>query len=196
MSKTCRNSFFLVHADILPESILKAVRAREMLLAGEAATVNEAVERVNLSRSAYYKYKDRVFPFQAGITGKDITINLTLEHRTGVLSRVLATIATLRGNILTINQEMPSKGLAMVGIKLDITDITTDMETLISDIKKIDGVKTVSLAGGNPPLERGEGEADEKHQDRVSGLRNGGVRRVQNTERQQHGHCQKGGRRD
>lgn len=148
MAKTGRDRFYLVQADILPESILKAVRAKEMLLKGEAATVNEAVERVKLSRSAYYKYRDRVFPLQAGITGRDITINLTLEHRTGVLSRVLATIAALGGNILTINQEMPSQGLAKVGINLDITGISGDMEMLIGDIKKIDGVRTVSLQEG------------------------------------------------
>ncbi|MCL6609935.1 MAG: ACT domain-containing protein [Peptococcaceae bacterium] len=148
MPKTGKDRFFLVQADILPESILKAVRAKEMLLKGEASTVNEAVARVNLSRSAYYKYRDRVFPLQAGIIGRDITINLTLEHRTGVLSGVLATIAAAGGNIITINQEMPSHGQARVGINLELAEITGDVEKLISDIKKIDGVKTVSLEKG------------------------------------------------
>lgn len=143
MSKSGR--FYLVQADILPESILKAVRAKEMLIRGEASTVNEAVEKVNLSRSAYYKYRDRVFPIQDGSSVREITINLTLEHRTGVLSRVLATIAALGGNILTINQEMPAQGLAKVGINLDITEITGDMESFLDHIRKIDGVKSVAL---------------------------------------------------
>lgn len=147
MSKSGR--FYLVQADILPESILKAVRAKEMLIRGEASTVNEAVEKVNLSRSAYYKYRDRVFPIQDGSSVREITINLTLEHRTGVLSRVLATIAALGGNILTINQEMPAQGLAKVGINLDITEITGDMESFLDHIRKIDGVKSVALHEGN-----------------------------------------------
>lgn len=147
MSKN--GKFYLVQADILPESILKTVRAKEMLLRGEAGTVNEAVEKVHLSRSAYYKYRDRVFSIHDGSSVKEIPINLTLEHRTGVLSRVLATIAGLGGNILTINQEMPARGLARVGISLDITEITGDMETVLNSIKKIDGVKSVVLEGNH-----------------------------------------------
>lgn len=193
MTSAGKNRFFLVHSEILPESILKAVKAKEMLISGEAATVNEAVERANLSRSAFYKYRDRVFPLQAGIAGREVTVNLILAHRTGVLSRVLATIASLGGNILTINQEMPSKGMAGVGIKLDLTGATTDMETLIGDIKKIEGVKSVTLAGGNPPAGRGKEEADEKHQNRVPGLRHGRVGRLQNSQREQPKHFQKGG---
>lgn len=143
MSKS--GKFYLVQADILPESILKTVRAKEMLLRGEAVTVNEAVKKVRLSRSAYYKYRDRVFPIHDGTSVKEITINLTLEHRTGVLSMVLSTIAALGGNILTINQEMPAQGLARVGISLDITEIAGDMETVLNSIKKIGGVKSAAL---------------------------------------------------
>lgn len=141
--------FYLVQEDILPASILKAVRAKEMLLKGEAATVNEAVEKVELSRSAFYKYKDRVFPLQEGISGKDVTICLSLNHRTGVLSQVLSAIAGRRGNIITINQSMPDRGLARVRIYLDITDISGDMEAMLGEIRKIDGVQSVSLQEGN-----------------------------------------------
>ncbi|MFZ5632672.1 MAG: ACT domain-containing protein [Bacillota bacterium] len=146
-----KGRFYLVQEDILPGSILKAVRAKEMLLKGEAATVNEAVEKVNLSRSAYYKYRDRVFPLQAGIAGKDVTIYLSLNHRTGVLSRVLAAIAARQGNIITINQSMPDRGLARVRIYLDITSLSGNMEALLGEIKKIDGVQSVSLQQGNHP---------------------------------------------
>jgi len=145
MSERGKDRFFLVQADILPESILKAARAKEMLIRGEAVTVSEAVERVKLSRSAFYKYRDRIFPLQAGFSGKEISIVLTLEHRTGVLSRVLATIAALRGNILTINQEMPAQGRAVVGIKLDLSDISAGAEAVLGEINKIEGVKAVTL---------------------------------------------------
>ncbi|MCL6477551.1 MAG: ACT domain-containing protein [Peptococcaceae bacterium] len=146
-----KDRFYLVQEDILPESILKTVRAKEMLANGEAATVNEAVEKANLSRSAFYKYRDRVFPLQDGIAGKDVTIYLSLNHRTGVLSRVLAAIAARHGNIITINQSMPDRGLARVRIYLDIANLTGDMETLLREIKKVDGVQSVSLQQGNHP---------------------------------------------
>lgn len=137
--------FFLVQEEILPESILKALRAKEMLMKGEASTVNEAVEKVSLSRSAYYKYKDKVFPLHAGFKGKEITINMSLEHRTGVLSKVLTAIASLQGNIITINQELPAQGLARVRINIDINNLSVDLEDAIKKLSKIEGVKSVSL---------------------------------------------------
>lgn len=57
--------FYLIRYDILPESIVKTIEAKKMLESGEVDTVNEAVERVGLSRSAFYKYKDGIFPFNA-----------------------------------------------------------------------------------------------------------------------------------
>jgi chorismate mutase len=136
---------YLIREEILPESILKAARAKEMLLKGEASTVNEAVERVNLSRSAYYKYRNKVFPLYNGNKEKEITIYFTLEHRTGVLSRALAAIAMLQGNILTINQDLPAQGLARVCINLEITNLSVDLEALLNELRKVDGVKSVSL---------------------------------------------------
>lgn len=143
MSKVKR--FLLVQEDILPESIVKAVRAKEMLLRGEVSTVAEAVEKVNLSRSAYYKYRDSVFPLQAELKEREISLNLTLEHRSGVLSKVLAFIASLHGNILTIKQELPVEGLAKVCINMDVSGIRGDLHTVLNDVKCIDGVKKVSL---------------------------------------------------
>ncbi len=141
--------FFLVQADILPDSIQKTLKAKEMLLKGEASTINEAVERVNLSRSAFYKYRNSVFALQDEAVVRNVTINLTLEHRPGVLSRVLSNIAALGGNILTINQEMPARGQARVDIHLDISETTGEMETVIGSLEKIDGVKSVSLQEGS-----------------------------------------------
>lgn len=145
MQKTLKDKFFLIQADILPDSILKAVIAKDLLLKGEVATVNEAVAKVHLSRSAFYKYKDKVFPLQSAFTGNNITVNLNLEHRTGILSQVLTTIADFGGNIITINQEMPSHGKANVGIFLDISNISEDMDQLIKNLKEIPGVITVSI---------------------------------------------------
>ncbi len=145
MPKILKDRYFLVQADILPDSILKTVIAKEMLMKGDAATVNEAVAKVSLSRSAYYKYKDRVFPLQSGFTGKEIIVNLTLEHRTGILSQVLVSIAKLGGNVITINQDIPTQKKAQVGIKLDISNITDDMDKLIKNLKDISGVKSVSV---------------------------------------------------
>ncbi|HUS89997.1 MAG TPA: ACT domain-containing protein, partial [Desulfosporosinus sp.] len=52
------NDFLIVSKNILPEAILKTAKAKELLVKGDVYTINDAVERVGLSRSAYYKYKD------------------------------------------------------------------------------------------------------------------------------------------
>ena len=55
--RKAQSGFFLVQEQILPEAIKKTIRVKEMLKRGDARTINEAVDSMGLSRSAYYKYK-------------------------------------------------------------------------------------------------------------------------------------------
>ena len=97
-----KSTFYLVREEILPEAIKKTIKVKEILKRGEIKTINEAVERMGLSRSAYYKYKDYVFPFYEASKEKIITLSLLLEHKAGVLSRVLNTVASDSGSIMTM----------------------------------------------------------------------------------------------
>lgn len=63
MNNERKSEFYLVREEILPEAIKKTILVKEILKRGKMKTVNEAVSKVGLSRSAYYKYKDYVFPF-------------------------------------------------------------------------------------------------------------------------------------
>lgn len=139
--------FFIVQKDILPEAIRKTALAKELLAKGEVTTVNEAVEKVNLSRSAFYKYKDGVFPFYEASKGKIVTLTLLLEHRSGVLSTVLNTIAANAGNILTINQGLPLQGMANASISIETDKMPESLEKVVSQIHEIPGVKTVEIVG-------------------------------------------------
>ena len=49
------------------------VEARRMLDTGEAETVNQAVQLTGISRSAFYKYRDAVRPFQDMLHGRIVT---------------------------------------------------------------------------------------------------------------------------
>ena len=91
-----KSTFYLVREEILPEAIKKTIKVKEILKRGEIKTINEAVERMGLSRSAYYKYKDYVFPFYEASKEKIITLSLLLEHKAGVLSRVLTRVSLCR----------------------------------------------------------------------------------------------------
>ncbi len=141
--------YFLVQEDILPEAILKTVMAKELLLRGEANTVNEAVEKVDLSRSAFYKYKDKVFPFHQWSKGKIVTLALLMEHRPGVLSTVLNIIASVKGSILTINQNLPLQGLANATLSIETAEMNQDLEELLRIISEVTGVRDVRLVGQN-----------------------------------------------
>lgn len=141
--------FFLVQEDILPEVILKTVLAKELLLRGEAATVNEAVERVDLSRSAFYKYRDGVFPFHQWSPGVTVTLSLVLEHRSGVLSNVLSTLAVAKTNILTINQNIPVHGLANVTVTFETAGMEGGVEDITGRIRVLEGVREISPVGQN-----------------------------------------------
>ncbi len=147
MEKNQKTAFYLVRDEILPEAIKKTIMVKDILKRGELKTVNEAVAKVGLSRSAYYKYKDYVFPFYDASKEKIITLSLLLEHKAGVLSKVLNTIATESGSIMTINQGIPLQGVANTTISIETKFLTIDLEALLDKIRLIDGVKRLELLG-------------------------------------------------
>ncbi|ABZ84493.1 ACT domain-containing protein [Heliobacterium undosum] len=139
--------FYLVDGDILPEAILKTALVNEMLAKGEVTKVSEAVEKVGLSRSAYYKYKDGVLPFREPGRSNIVSVSLLLEHHPGILSRVLNTVAAMEGNILTINQSVPEKGLAPVAFVLDRSRMSVDLPRLLAELRQLTGVRSAQLVG-------------------------------------------------
>ena len=55
--------YYLVAADALPEIFIRVAEAKCMMQTGEADTVGAATKMAGISRSAFYKYKDAVQPF-------------------------------------------------------------------------------------------------------------------------------------
>lgn len=139
--------YYLIREDILPEGILKTVQAKELLARGEVKTIHDAVEQVGLSRSAYYKYKDGIHPLSKLERERIITISMDLEHRSGILSKVLAMIANLEGNVLTIHQTIPLQGMANVVISVETSMMGEDTRSLIEQLQAQDGVKRALIIG-------------------------------------------------
>jgi chorismate mutase len=139
--------YYVVREDILPEAIMKTIQVKEMLNRGEAATVHEAVERAGLSRSAFYKYKDGVYALNELERERIATIAMDLEHRSGVLSNVLSTVAGLEGNVLTMNQTIPLQGLANVVISVDISQLSGELSSLVEMLRSLPGVRKASVIG-------------------------------------------------
>ena len=143
-----QTKFYIVAASALPDIFIKVAEAKRMMLSGEAATVGDATKRVGISRSAFYKYKDAVQPFNDMKTGHIITFYTMLKDNPGVLSNVLAIFAGSGANILTINQSIPTNGCAAVTISAETSDMEITLEELISRAQVLDGVVKFEILAG------------------------------------------------
>mgnify|MGYP000809184511 CR=1 FL=1 len=132
--------YYLVEASVLPEIFAKVIEAKELLETGQVRTVADAVACVDISRSAFYKYKDFVSPFQDMSRGHLVTFNLELLDRQGVLSSVLAIFAENGANILTINQTIPTNGCAGVTISAETSEMVEDLEAMMARVSGAEGV--------------------------------------------------------
>ena len=143
-----KKKFFIVSADALPEVFVKVAEAKRMLQVGEAATVGQAAAMVGISRSAFYKYKDAVQPFQNMRAGHIITFYALLKDIPGVLSNYLSIFANSGANILTINQTIPTNGCAGVTISAETSDMVEGLEELMARASSAEGVLKFEIMAG------------------------------------------------
>lgn len=139
------NKHLIIDTKILPEVFIKVVKLKELLRTGKVKDISEGVKQVGISRSTYYKYKDCVFTLSEGITGHKVTIGLVLAHEAGTLSKILDRIALKRGNILTINQDIPINNAASVSITFDASKLEIEINDLIEELKLVKGVIRIDL---------------------------------------------------
>lgn len=147
MSKKTSDEFYLVRADILPEAMQKTLEAKALLDSGKVKKINEAVQAVDLSRSAFYKYKDGIFPFHTMVKEKIITLSIHLEDRSGTLSRLLSVVAEAGSNVLTINQTIPLQGRATITLSIETNSMNIGIDQLVKQIQYLDAVEKVELIG-------------------------------------------------
>ena len=140
--------YYIVEASALPEVFLKVAEAKRLLSTGEASTVNEATRIMGISRSAFYKYRDSVLPFQNMMTGRIITFQFLLHDRKGLLSSLLMIFAEHKANIQTINSIVPTNGSAIVTITAETMDLEIPLEQLLQEVSQLPGIiKAEVLAG-------------------------------------------------
>ena len=140
--------YYIVEASALPEVFLKVAEANRLLTTGQATTVNEATKMMDISRSAFYKYRDAVIPFQNMMTGRIITFQLLLHDEQGLLSRVLEVFAQTHANIITINSIVPTNGCAVVTISAETMDLTVQVEELLRLLRQATGVIKAEILAG------------------------------------------------
>ena len=140
--------YYIVEAGALPEVFRKVAEAKRLLETGEADTVNLAARRVGISRSAFYKYKDAVRPFNDMLHGRIVTFQILLKDEPGGLSSVLAVFAQTGGNILTINQGIPVNGCAAVTGGAETSGLQTSLEELLERVRALPPVLRCEIMAG------------------------------------------------
>ena len=140
--------YYLVAADALPEIFIRVAEAKRMMQTGEAETVGAATKLAGISRSAFYKYKDAVQPFNDMKSEHIITFYTLLKDVSGTLSRVLNVFASSGANILTINQSIPTNGCAAVTISAETSGMEQTLESLIAAASSVEGVIRFEIMAG------------------------------------------------
>lgn len=139
-----KQQFVLVDTQVLPDVVLRTLRAKRLLQTGAAATVSEAVKAAGLSRTAFYKYRDAVLPYDEDTAGRTMTVHLMLRHTPGVISRVLDSFARAGANILTVNQNIPSGGVASASVSARIDQLVMPVSEFLSLLEQLEGVQRVN----------------------------------------------------
>ncbi len=140
--------YFIVESTVLPEIYLKVAECKRLLETGEERTVNGAARRTGISRSAFYKYKDAIRPFQDMMRGHIVTIQVLLRNETGALSSVLNLLADHGVNVLTINQSIPGGGAAAVTLGLETGGVSDELEELLTVLREKKEVLRCEILAG------------------------------------------------
>jgi chorismate mutase len=138
-------NYYVVKKKAVPEVLLNVVEAKKLLETSKALTIQEATDRVGISRSSFYKYKDDIFEFHDNSQGTTITLTLQIDDEPGLLSDVLKIIAKADANILTIHQSIPINGTASLSLSIQILENTRDISEMINSLEESNGVHSVKL---------------------------------------------------
>ena len=140
--------YYIVEASALPEVFLKVAEAKRLLSTGEASTVNEATRMTDISRSAFYKYRDSILPFQNMMSGRVVTFQFMIHDTPGLLANMLDIFPECNCNIHTINSIVPSNGTAVLTISAETMELNVPLEELLHKLRAFPGViKAEVLAG-------------------------------------------------
>ena len=140
--------YLLVAESIAPEIFKKVLEAKKYIATGKAANSSEAVRLANISRSAFYKYKDCITPFRDMKRDAIMTFHIKLHDKPGKLASVLSIFTESGANILTINQSIPANGVALVTISIAPENLIISSDELMARLSTVPGVVNIELMAG------------------------------------------------
>ena len=139
--------YYVLKKKAVPEVLLKVVEVKRLLASERNITIQEAADRIGISRSSFYKYKDDIFPFHENEKGQTITLAIQVDDMPGLLAEILKEVAKYRANILTIHQSIPLNGVATITLSVEILSTTGNISEMVNEIETNDGVHYLKIVG-------------------------------------------------
>ena len=138
--------FYLIREDVLPESVIKTLKIKDALKNNSELSIYEAVKQYGLSRSAFYKYRETIFPVDEKLLDhREFTLILYVNDIVGMLAQVLNTISQLQLSVLTIHQSVPMNDKATITLSLNASSSDLMIDDVVIALREIEHVSKVEL---------------------------------------------------
>lgn len=146
MDNKDNRKFYLIREDVLPESVIKTLKVKDALKNNSNLSIYDVVKQFNLSRSAFYKYRETIFPVDEKILDqREFTLILYVNDIVGMLAQVLNAISQLQLSVLTIHQSVPIEDKATITLSLNARNSNLSIDEVIESLREINHVTKVDL---------------------------------------------------
>lgn len=142
MSESTKERYIMIREDALPDVYRKVLDVKEKLANQAQLSVNQACKESELSRSAFYKYRDMVYPYNENKRKKAVAYIMHAEIGAAMLSRLGEILHKHRAEILQFAQDKEKQVQARIFILLLCHD-STDPNQIREEFQRIRGVSKV-----------------------------------------------------
>ena len=139
--------YYIIREDVLPEAVKKTLIMKKALEENPKLSIFEASKRFDLSRSAFYKYKDTIFPIRDIQRQSILSLSIDVDDIPGILGKILRIVNDEKCSVLTIHQTVPINARATIIISLEIDAEHTNIEKLTKQIKNLEFVNGIKVIG-------------------------------------------------
>lgn len=142
-----QTNYYVLREKAVPEVLLKVVEMKRLLELNKDMPILDAAEKIGISRSSFYKYKDDISPFYQGEKGRIITIIIQVHDAPGVLSYILQKVTQYKLNVLTIHQSIPVHKVATITLSAEVLSTEDNVSIIIDELQLYDAVRDLTLVG-------------------------------------------------
>ena len=147
MKKMKKRESYMVDFSILPTAVKATIRAKQMIEDGRANSIYDAVRKVGISRSAFYKYKDHVSDALDENARDIMTVVVTMQNDVTVMTRFLRKLAKEEAEPVTMEKSAPIAGVVALTLGFYLSDLPYDSDDFIKMIRGVKGVEQVMIVG-------------------------------------------------